>query len=68
LTTDASGNARWAAGFSGATTASGVTGGSGFYIPYFGSGGNGLYNSFLYYTGSRLGINTISPQYMVDIQ
>ena len=68
LTSDASGLATWMTGFSGTTTATGITGGSGYYMPYFGSGGTGLYSTSLYYTGSRVGMNTINPQYMFDIR
>ena len=68
LTSDASGLATWMTGFSGTTTATGITGGSGYYMPYFGTGGTGLYPTSLYYSWSRIGMNTINPQYMFDIR
>jgi trimeric autotransporter adhesin len=68
LSSDATGLATWSSGFSGTTTSSGITGWSGFYIPYFGTWGNGLYPSFMYYTGGKMGINTTTPTYMFDVQ
>ena len=37
LTSDATGLATWMAEFSGTTIATGITGGSGYYMPYFGT-------------------------------
>lgn len=56
LVSDASGVASWQVGFSGTTTASGITGGTANYITKFGAGGNGLMNSLLYDNGANVAI------------
>ncbi len=42
-------------------TATGITGGTEWYITKFGTGGNGLYNSELFSTGGNIGIGTTTP-------
>jgi hypothetical protein len=49
-------------------TATGITGGTAYYLTKFGSGGNGLYPSLLYENSSRIGIGTMSPTYTFDVQ
>ena len=69
LTSDSTGLASWQPPWAASSvSATGITGGSGYYIPYFWTWWNGLYSSFMYYTGWRLGINTTSPTYMFDVQ
>lgn len=69
LTSDASGLAAWQLpGAASSVSATGITGGSGYYIPFFWSWWNGLYSSFMYFTWWKLGINTTSPTYMFDVQ
>ncbi len=48
-------------------TATGITGGTEFYLTKFGAAGNGLYASVLYESGSYLGLNTINPSAELDI-
>lgn len=47
--------------------ATGVLYGTEGYIPKFGTGGDGLYPSLLFQSGSRMGINTATPGYTLDV-
>lgn len=68
LTSDTTGLASWQVpGAASSVSATGITGGSGYYIPYFWTWWNGLYSSFMYYTWWKLGINTTSPTYTLDV-
>lgn len=58
LTSDALGNATWSAGFSGTTTASGITGWTQNFVTKFGTWGNWLVNSQIFDNGSNIGIGT----------
>lgn len=43
-------------GFSGTTTASGITGGTANYVTKFGAGGNGIVSSLIYDDGTDVAI------------
>ena len=67
LVSDASGVATWQNGFSGSTTASGITGGTQNYIPKFGTSGNGLVLSRIYDNGTYVAVGSITPQSTFEI-
>ena len=68
LMSDTGGLASWSMVTASSVTASGVTWGIEWYLPNFGTGGNGLYASNIHYTGGKIGINTINPTYRFDVQ
>jgi hypothetical protein len=67
LTSDATGLATWWYSFSGSTTASGIVWGTQNYITKFGTGGNWLYNSQLFESGTSIGIGTTNPGAKLEV-
>ncbi len=66
LTSDATGLATWSSSLSGAT-ATGITGWVQNYVTKFGTGGTGLYPSQVFDTGTGVGIGTVSPTALLDV-
>ena len=66
LVSDASGIASWSA-VALSASASWITGWSGFYIPKFGTGWNGLVSSLFYDNGTSLGLGTTSATSRFEI-
>jgi hypothetical protein len=67
LTSDTAGLASWSSGFSGSTTASGITGGIEWYITKFGTGGNGIITSLFYETGAYVALGSTTPMSRFEI-
>ena len=66
LVSDAVGLASWMTSAPSAT-ASGITGGSGYYIPKFASGGTGLVSSLLYDNGTTVAIGSNTATSIFEI-
>ncbi len=67
LISDASGNAYWAASFSGTYSASGITWGTQDYLTKFWTSGNGLTLSQIFDNGTSIGIGTATPSATVKL-
>jgi hypothetical protein len=67
LTSDANGLASWSTGFSGTTSASGITGGTQNYLPKFGTWWNGLIVSQIFDNWRNVWIGTNSPRGILDV-
>lgn len=67
LVSDATGLASWQDVTATNVTATGITGGTAYYLTKFGSGWNGLYASLLYETGWYIGLGNANPGYTLDV-